>query len=390
VLGEISKGPITFGMELQDSRTELADSGTPLSSSFVDPLDVLQAYVRVAVPMADARSSLQLGRMTIEIGSERVAERLDFANAVVNFTGAYWRTDFKNNDQFHAFYTVFLTSRPTDRQELENNTPSGDEEEWGRRFWGLHYRKANAVPAILSDVWVESFVYGINETDTRTIPTPNRDYLQPGVRFFRPAKAGSWDFDVETSWRTGSRRATSNPADIRNLDVNAHSLHAEFGYTFDVATRPRLRIDYDYMSGDRDPSDGRFDQYERVVGARRSDLGAAGIMGLLTPANLDAPGMKFDMRPNAKSDVVATWKAVSLASARDSWVTAGVRDASGRSGRFVGHLFDFRARYWLVQDSVRLELGASALFQGRFARTAPNAAGNGNTRFGYLALTTSF
>ena len=41
-LAEADTGPVSFGIELQDSRTYLADEGTPLGSSIANPLDILQ------------------------------------------------------------------------------------------------------------------------------------------------------------------------------------------------------------------------------------------------------------------------------------------------------------------------------------------------------------
>jgi hypothetical protein len=47
-------------------------------------------------------------------------------------------------------------------------------------------------------------------------------------------------------------------------------------------------------------------------------------------------------------------------------------------------------RYWVLPGTVRAETGVSALFPGRFAKTAPNAPKQGRTLFGYAALVVTF
>ncbi|CAN0599137.1 unnamed protein product, partial [Laminaria digitata] len=74
LLAEADTGPISFGVEIQDSRTYLADAGTPLSSSIANPLDLLQFYARIdelpGVFGEGSSSKLTLGRQTVSIGSK--------------------------------------------------------------------------------------------------------------------------------------------------------------------------------------------------------------------------------------------------------------------------------------------------------------------------------
>jgi len=244
--------------------------------------------------------------------------------------------------------------------------------------------------ALVSDTWIEGFIYRLKEYDTAGVATPNRDYVQPGFRVFRAPKKGRSDFEIETSWRTGSRRATNAVTDVRDLQVNAWTIHAHWAWNFKSDWNWRASIDYDFASGDKSPTDGRFDRFERLFGGRRTDLGNTGIHGPLTPANVNAPGARVEFAPSQRLDFRLSYKAAYLASATDLWTDARLQDPSGKSGRFIGHSFDGRMRYWLVPGTVRGEIGASALFPGCFARTAPNAPMQNQTLFGYGAVVLTF
>ncbi|MEA1941254.1 MAG: alginate export family protein [Pseudomonadota bacterium] len=386
-------GPVALGVELQDSRSWLDDSGTPLSSSYVNPLDILQLYARIDMPsllIGEGEASLTLGRQTVSIGSKRQIERVSYANVIKNYTGFHYETSNARGDEFHLVAVVPISRLPRDRTALGDNELEADEEEWNRRIWAAHYRRADIFPSLASDIMGEAFVYGLTERDTADVPTPNRQYVAPGFRLYRAPQTGQWDMDIEGVWRLGRRRATRDADDTESLDVSATMLFAAVGYTFDLPWQPRLAAEYYWASGDEDPDDGRFDQYERLFGSRRTDLNNTSLHGPLTPANLSAPGVRLELEPGPRWEGRIAWSAASLASETDAWVIARLRDPSGQSGRFLGHTLDGRLRHHPVPDRVELSVGASAFFAGEFPGNVPGGPGTDTTLLGYGQVVLSF
>jgi len=394
LLAEADTGPVSFGVEVQDSRTYLADAGTPLSSSIANPLDFLQLYARIdelpGVFGEGSSSKLTLGRQTVSIGSKRQIERVDFANVIKSYSGAHFVSTAARGDELHLVYVVPTARFPDARPGLDDNELSGDEEQWERRIWGVHYRRADILPAMAPGLWGEVFAYGLEERDSGDFQTPDRSYFAPGFRLYRKPVSGQWDIDLEGALRRGSRYASSAPSDTKSLEVEASMLFAAVGYTFDMPWQPRFALEYYYASGDEDPFDLNYDQHERLFGSRRTDLNNTSIHGPLTPANLNAPGFRLEVKPGARWDARVYYHAAHLASKTDSWVIAKLRDPSGQSGDFIGHTLDGRARYWVLPDSLRLELGASALIYGEFAKDVPGGPDGDGTLFGYAQLTFTF
>ncbi len=77
------------------------------------------------------------------------------------------------------------------------------------------------------------------------------------------------------------------------------------------------------------------------------------------------------------------------AAANDPFSFTGVRDPSGRPGRFAGTLFDGRVRHF-VMPWLRLEVDAILLAKGRLLREAPNAPPRRWTRYLSLNATATF
>lgn len=387
------KDGLSLGVELQDSRVYLDDENTPLSGSYVDTMDVLQAYARAETGNLfgeGINAQLTLGRQTISIGSKRQIQRVSYANVIKPRTGAYLRVISPRGDEFHALYAVPVDILPSDRSAVGANSHDWNKEEWNRRIFGLHYRRPDILGAAVPGLWGELFIYGLNEKDREGAETPDRKHVNIGGRLYRRPSVGHWDVDLEGAWRVGSRHASSDPADTRPLDVNATTLMASVGYTFDNAWETRLATQYYMASGDDDPNDSTYGQYERLFNARRSDLNNTSLHGPLTPANIQAPGARVEVRPNDRLDARLAYSAAFLASATDVWTIAKLRDPSGTSGTFIGHTLDARLRYWLIPGNLRLEVGASALIFGEFAKKVPNGPAGNRTLFGYTQLAFDF
>ena len=68
-----------------------------------------------------------------------------------------------------------------------------------------------------------------------------------------------------------------------------------------------------------------------------------------------------------------------LASSRDAWTTAGLRNPTGDSGRFIGQQPEFRVRWHILPKNLSLDVGAAYLVRGRFAKSAPDGQDDAST-----------
>lgn len=378
-----------LGAEWQDSRQALADTGTPLDTTMVNAVELLQAHgiVRFDGPFcAGARSELRLGRQTLDIGSRRLVARNEFRNTLNAFTGVRYVWERPEGPVVQGFHVLPLTRLPSDAPSLLHNQVQLDEESFRLQFWGVHAQW----PVLMSAATAEVYLYGLHERDSARHPTRNRQLYTPGLRLSRRPLPEQWDFDFEGALQLGSQRASAAPHDTRDLDHLAGFAHAEIGYTWAVAGAPRLAVLYDYASGDKNPDDGRSNRFDTLYGARRFDHGPTGIYGAFARANLHSTGLRAMIKPVRPLELMSAYRACWLASAKDAWTTSGLRDPTGRSGAFLGHQIEARVRWDLWPGNLRLDCGWAQLFAGGFIRHAPQSTHRGNTAYGYAALELTF
>ncbi len=383
IFAEYKTGQVRFGGEIQDSRGFGGKLGGAVSANDVNALEPIQAYVArdFREPFGPGTSATaQAGRFTLNLGSRRLVAADDYRNTTNGYTGL--RLDAKGRGGLAAtfIYTLPQVRLPEDKPSVIDNEVKFDLESADLALWGGLVSK----PLFKGGPLVEASFFALDEADAPGRPTRDRDLDTVGARIIQNPAPGSFDYEAEYIHQTGSIRASLSPT-ARILDVEAHFLHVDFGYSFKGAWSPRVSFDYDYASGDdADPSFGRFDA---LFGMRRGELAPSGIYAAIGRTNLNAPGIRVEVTPSKRLDGFFTYKALWAASETDSFSSTGLRPPAGTTDRYAGQQIDGRLRYWVIPDSLRLEVTAVILFdKGRMfesVRTKP-------TRYGSIALTKSF
>jgi hypothetical protein len=378
-------GPVQLVAELWDSRVYGGRAGTPVTTGEVNTLEFVQAYAEArlgAVAGPGSQASIQAGRFLLNLGSRRLVAADDYRNTTNGYTGL--RADLQAKAGWHAtaIYTLPQMRRPDDLPALRDNRVGLDRESFDLVLWGGLVSRARAFGAVTAEL---SFFH-LGERDAPRRPTRDRSLDTIGLRLVREPAPARTDFEVEGFAQWGEV-STSTAATAPRQQVRAWFVHADLGYTFAAPWQPHVAIEYDQASGDG--RGGRFGRFDTLFGMRRADLAPSGLYNAVGRANIASPGLRLEAAPGPGTDGLITYRPMWLAARYDSFSTTGVRDASGRSGRFAGHQVDARIRHRLTRR-IRLEADAVLLRKGRFLRDAPNAPAGGWTRYVAFNATAAF
>jgi len=383
LLARYQRGPVTVVGELWDSRAYNGNHGSPVTTGEVNTLEPVQAYVQLdlgAALGAGSKLRLQAGRFMLNLGSRRLVAADDYRNTTNGYTGV--RADWSAGRwAATALYTMPQRRRPDDLGSLLANEPAIDREGAALVLWGGLISRARMIGPAL----VETSYFHLGEHDTPGRPTRDRSLDTASIRIARDPVPGKFDYEAEAIGQTGSQ-SISLAARAARQQVRAWFVHGRVGYSWAGAWKPRLMAEFDYASGDA--PGGHYGRFDTLFGMRRADLAPAGLYNAIARSNVVAPSLQAEAAPDARTDLMLSYRPMWLAARSDSFSSTGVRDASGRAGDFAGHQFDGRVRY-RVSKAVRLEADAVLLAKGRFLRDAPNAPPGRWTRYGSLNLMVS-
>ncbi|MET0291239.1 MAG: alginate export family protein, partial [Steroidobacteraceae bacterium] len=324
-------------------------------------------------------ASVLAGRFQMNLGSRRLFASDDYRNTGNSVGGV--RSDLKLSSGWSgtAWYVLPDLRVPDDVASMRSNDTRLDQESPHFVTWGALATSPRRVAGGAVDV----LFMKLRESDAPRRPTRDRNLDTGSLRWYRNPAAGQLDYEIELVRQWGrARTGTAVAAPLR--DVEAAYEHIQVGYRWDAAWKPRLVAEFDRATGDR--GSDKIRRFDTLLGGRRFDLAPSGLYNQVSRTNLLSPGLRIELNPDARLDVMGTWKLMRLESPTDSFSGTGVRDVSGRSGDFAGHQLDFRARYWLVPNHWRAEIDTLFLLKGRFLEQAPNAR-PGDTKFVSLNLT---
>lgn len=337
-------GPLRLLFEGQDSRAYLnGDPGDFRDATNINEFDILQLFGSVTlnnVMGTGLRTDFHFGRMTMDFGSRRLIARNAFRNTVNSFDGFHWQIGQDKTWRIRAFAT-----QPVVRDDVRL-----DQQYHNQFFWGT-YLESKHFP------WFQVDAYYLGLNDQR-LPngTTHRTYSTFGGRLYKDPKPGEPDYEMETSWQTGTRGVTDHFAYLQHLDL---------GYTFNITWRPRLLFSFDYASGDRQPGDSQDEGFDTLFGARRWEYGPTGLWGAFFRTNLISPGWRVAVTPTRDWILQVKHRVWYLAQSRDFFGNNGLRDATGNAGTSLGHDVELQAQ-WAISNNLDLDVGYVHWFKGSY------------------------
>jgi Alginate export len=194
------------------------------------------------------------------------------------------------------------------------------------------------------------------ETTAKT-KTGRQDEWAYGFRF-KGTAVKSLDYSFELVEETGHDGGNN---------IKAWGTTFGAGYRFDPAWfKPRVFWQYDYASGDQNPTDGQHGTFDTMYPTAHDRFGVADQFGW---QNIVAERAGLTIEPRRRWTVTGQWLDFWLASATDSlYNTSGgsiVRDSSGKSGTHVGQELDAYTWYELNRH-VNVGVGLGRIMGGEF------------------------
>jgi len=353
-----------------------------------DSFDLRQGYVEIG-DYDRCPFSMKIGRQELSYGDERLVGVSDWTNYARTFDAA--KIVYKGQ----SFSVEAFTSTPAvitrgryDQSDLFN----GDELHRELVFSGL-YLTLNALPFGTWDFYSfvldqargnASYVQGsLHTAVTEGSLTDRSDFVTLGTRIKGdPNKLRGFEFSGEFAYQAGT---------VRGLDLNTCAVNGGVGYNFlDAGWRPRVFLEYNYASGDKNPTDGDIETFQNLFPTNHKFYG---IMDLFSWQNMHDAHVSFSVKPakplTAQVDYYAHW----IANNDDAWyrsnglATVRPLNAAARNARsYQGSELDFILT-WDVMKNIQLQGGYAHFFAGSYLE---DTGAHDDANFGYVMATLKF
>lgn len=311
---------VQFFFQGMDTRA-LGKSATPAGAPFRDNMDLRQAYL--ALGSESRPLNVRFGRQEMEFGDGRLVGALPWANTARTFdgvrgaiTGDRFRIDLFAVSVVKIYQSDFDTYVP------------------GNNFYGAY----TSFPKLLPKATLQPFFFWRRQSGLKTESgTPGiSNYGTVGARWTGKLPGG-FDYDTTMAKQSGSLGSES---------IGAWAGHWLGGYTADARYTPRFFAEYNYASGDHNPTDNHRGTFDQLYPTGHDKYGLTDLVGW---QNMEHTRAGAEVKVTKKWSATARYNLYWLADAHDGlYNSAGVaiaRDKTGMAGRFVGQEPDVITSY---------------------------------------------
>jgi hypothetical protein len=340
---------LSFQAQVQDARVGKKTVG-PTGAPFKAPVDLRMAFADVGT--AKSPIVARIGRQELAYGEQRLLGHVSWANAARTFDGA--KVTFKAT----AFSVdAFATS------VVRVIDGAFDKSGAGNRLVGAYATTARAIP----NASVEPYVFWRRDVNLRaesgSIGALQQATIGARLAGRLPARL---DYGIEMAMQRGS---------LGPDDIDAWAGHWQLRESLPGAGAVRLAGEYNFASGDQDPTDGVRGTFDQLYPTPHDKYGLADQFGW---KNIHHLRTGFEFTPLKATPITANYHSWWLAERRDGIYTAAsapfARVIAGASDRHVGQELDVQVARPLTPQ-MQFAAGYARIFTGAFLeQTTPGAS----------------
>ena len=362
--------PVKLFMQWQDSR--IAGDEFANKTAYENFMDLRQLYVDYEdAVLIDAinmnKLSLRAGRQEFSYGAQRLLGGFNWSNIAQTFDGGKLGAHFST---FHTQLDIFAGEKTNNKSPKQaDDLFDGSNKD---RVWA-YYATAKAFgETLIENYLVRRATYknvsfgpsGSSEIDDYTFGGRLKKSFSNGI-----------DYELEVAGQWG---------DFRDQDVAAMMAVGIVGYTFQAPWQPRAAFEFDYGSGDSDPTDGKMTAFDNLYPTNHLFYG---YMDFISLQNLN--DYRFQISANKKLKLQGDLHLIFLDTPKDSFYSAAravTRTAAASLSDVsphVGNEIDLTVDYKL-NNYVNVHAGYSHFFAGKYLQ---ETGANDDADFVYVQTT---
>lgn len=344
-----------LGFFIQGQDSQIWETDIAAKAGFRNYMDIRQLYAQYVKQWEGevvlTKALIRPGRQEFSYGAQRLLGAFNWSNVAQTFDGGKAAFSFKPYNAQLDFFGGDKTSikSPDEFDDLFDGSSK-------ERIWG-YYATAKA----FNETLLENYLIR-RETDKNVSFGPSGsgeiDDFTFGGRIKKSFKNGI-DYEIEAAKQWG---------DFRDKDVNGMMVVALAGYTFtEVPWQPRAGFEFDYGSGDSDPTDGEMSTFDNLYPTNHLFYGYIDFISL---QNLNNYRYQISAKPTKKLKIQGDVHLIYLDTVKDSYYSVGravVRTAATGVDNHLGNEVDLTADYQ-VNEWVNVGVGYSHFFAGDYLR----------------------
>lgn len=325
---------VSVTIVLQDVRAWGQEGSTV---GMLNGVDLKEGFMRFT-DLFDQPVTLEAGRFVLSYGSQRLVGALDWVDQGRSYDGLRFKT--KREEIWLDLFAVKVNET-----FAANNDFS---------FVGLYggWR------------WLEAYaLMQINEADTAgETGTGRSTFVTFGFRIARTT--GPWDYTLEIPFQLG---------ELNGDDLSAWAAAFTIGYTFEKQQwKPRVAFEFDYASGDRNPTDGNVEQMQTLYPTNHLWYGYMDMVGW---SNIMDFRLTVSVKPTGQTSLQIDYHYFLRPEETGAWINAAgavVRPGAAGAGSTLGSEFDLTFT-WTPSPPVSVQCGWSIFLPGSFVEdTGPS------------------